>query len=107
MEKGNDREKNRISLFFVESPEFFSWVSMGWQVCIYVSGKITSKYTYRMVQYKTANFTVYYKKLLIINTSWRDEGKYVYGSGIIVQVDTNINACPFRLVTLTPQGNAK
>ena len=60
-----------------------------------------------MVQYKTANFTVCYKKLLIINTSWRDEAKYVYGSGIVVQVDTNINASPFRLVTLTPQGNAK
>ena len=32
-----DREKNRISLFFIESPDFFSWVSRfsfirGWQV---------------------------------------------------------------------------
>ena len=37
MEKGFDRGKNRISLFFVESPDFFSWVSRfsftrGWQV---------------------------------------------------------------------------
>ena len=36
-----DREKNRISLFFIESPDFFSWVSRfsfirGWQVCVYV-----------------------------------------------------------------------
>ena len=33
-----DREKNRISLFFIESPDFFSRVSRfsfirGWQVC--------------------------------------------------------------------------
>ena len=39
-------EKNRISLFFVESPDFFSWVSRfsfttGWQVC-YISDKTFS-----------------------------------------------------------------
>ena len=38
IEKGFDQGKNRISLFFVESPDFFSWVSRfsftrGWQVC--------------------------------------------------------------------------
>ena len=35
-----DREKNRISPFFIESPDFFPWVSRfsfirGWQVCDY------------------------------------------------------------------------
>ena len=34
-----DREKIRITLFFIESPDFFSWVSRfsfirGWQVCM-------------------------------------------------------------------------
>ena len=40
MEKGFDLGENRISLFFVESPDFFSWVSRfsfarGWQVCYF------------------------------------------------------------------------
>ena len=39
IEKGFDQGENRISLFFVESPDFFSWVSRfsftrGWQVCM-------------------------------------------------------------------------
>ena len=38
MEKGFEMGENRISLFFVESPHFFSWLSRfsftrGWQVC--------------------------------------------------------------------------
>ena len=75
MEKGFDRVKNRMSLFFVESPDFFFMglqisFTRGWQFCNYLSSfpQLGWVCSHKLLNFTILNHSVYmYNNLRISN----------------------------------------